>query len=98
MIKWLENKIVRAGAVAAAIAAIVALALAYWPSPWWSHFEALAGESLDNTIHRVQQDKRFFEAESVKAKTQEQRQHWQSQKEKADAHLKRLFEKKHGKK
>ena len=94
LLQFWEGKIVRTSAIVVAIAALVPISVAIWPSPLNAEFQVLVGESLENTIERIQQRKRFLEREVINAVTTEKKSYWLNEKEKVERKLEDLWKRK----
>ena len=93
----IENVFLRAAAIVVALGVISTGVWQVWPSPLNAEFQLVAGESLENTIDRLQQRKDFLEAQKVKASDPDQRLYWSTEFEKVkkllDSKWRRKFKK-----
>ncbi len=94
--KSISTRVIQVAAVIAALGVIGAAGARWWPSPLLAEFLTVAGESLDNTIARVQERKRFLEAEKVRAIGWRQKIYWETEEEKNTQQLKALWIRKYG--
>ncbi len=90
----IENAFLRVAAIIIALGAISTGVWQVWPSPLNAEFQIVAGESLDNTIQRLQQRKNFLEAQKIKATSPDRKLYWTIEFEKVTQELESKWKRK----